>query len=57
MPMLARVHGQYILVLPGLDMTIAHKRRVPDGGRWDVSWVGPREFLRAATLLARARCD
>ena len=51
------VHGQYILVLPRHDMVIAHKRRVPDRGRWDVSWVGPRQFLHAATLLAQARCD
>ncbi len=51
------VHGQYILVLPRLGMTIAHKRRVPDGGRWDVSWVEPRQFLHAAALLAQARCD
>lgn len=51
------VHGQYILVLPRRDMVIAHKRRVPDGGRWSVSWVGPRQFLRAARLLAQARCD
>lgn len=50
------VHGQYILVLPARSMVIAHKREVPVAGNWNVSWVGPREFLRAARMLATARC-
>lgn len=50
------VHGQYILVLPKQDMVIAHKRQVPVAGNWDVSWVGPGEFLRAARMLAVAPC-
>lgn len=50
------VHGQYILVLPARSMVIAHKREVPVAGNWNVSWVGPAEFLRAARMLATARC-
>ncbi len=50
------VHGQYILVVPGHDLVIAHKREVPIAGNWDVSWVGPRAFLHAARMLAAARC-
>jgi CubicO group peptidase (beta-lactamase class C family) len=51
------VHGQYILVVPKADMVIAHKRRVPEANNWNVSWVGHRQFLKAATLLARSRCE
>jgi CubicO group peptidase (beta-lactamase class C family) len=50
------VHGQYILVVPGRDMVIAHKREVPVGQNWKVSWVGPAAFLRAARMLASAPC-
>ncbi|MBD9667711.1 serine hydrolase [Variovorax sp. VRV01] len=50
------VHGQYILVVPKRDMVIAHKREVPVAGHWDVSWVGPVAFLRAARMLAAAPC-
>ena len=50
------VHGQYILVVPKRDMVIAHKREVPVAGNWDVSWVGPVAFLRAARMLAAAPC-
>ena len=50
------VHGQYILVVPARSMVIAHKREVPVAGHWNVSWVGPTEFLRAARMLATARC-
>lgn len=50
------VHGQYILVVPKRSMVIAHKRQVPVAGHWDVSWVGPTEFLRAARMLATAQC-
>ena len=50
------VHGQYILVVPKRAMVIAHKRQVPVAGNWDVSWVGPTEFLRAARMLAAAPC-
>ena len=51
------VHGQYILVIPKQHMVIAHKRQVPEAGRWDVSWVQPADFLHAATMLATAPCD
>ncbi|CAN7441332.1 beta-lactamase family protein [Acidovorax sp. LjRoot118] len=50
------VHGQYILVVPARSMVIAHKREVPVGGHWNVSWVGPTEFLRVARMLVTARC-
>jgi len=50
------VHGQYILVVPKRDMVIAHKREVPVMGHWNVSWVGPVAFLRAARMLAAAPC-
>jgi CubicO group peptidase (beta-lactamase class C family) len=50
------VHGQYILVVPKRDLVIAHKREVPVAGNWDVSWVGPVAFLRAARMLAAAPC-
>ena len=50
------VHGQYILVAPARSMVIAHKREVPVAGNWNVSWVGPTEFLRAARMLVTARC-
>lgn len=50
------VHGQYILVVPSRDLVIAHKREVPIAGNWDVSWVGPKAFLRAARMLAAAPC-
>lgn len=50
------VHGQYILVAPARSMVIAHKREVPVAGHWNVSWVGPTEFLRAARMLVTARC-
>ena len=50
------VHGQYILVVPARSMVIAHKREVPVAGNWNVSWVEPTEFLRAARMLAMARC-
>jgi CubicO group peptidase (beta-lactamase class C family) len=50
------VHGQYILVVPKRDLVIAHKRDVPVAGNWDVSWVGPVAFLRAARMLAAAPC-
>lgn len=50
------VHGQYILVVPKQQMVIAHKRQVPLAGNWDVSWVGPVAFLRAARMLAAASC-
>jgi len=50
------VHGQYILVVPKREMVIAHKRQVPVAGNWNVSWVGPAAFLRAARMLAAAPC-
>jgi len=50
------VHGQYILVVPKRQMVIAHKRQVPVVGSWNVSWVGPVAFLRAARMLAAAPC-
>ncbi|MGJ7565881.1 serine hydrolase domain-containing protein [Variovorax sp. GB1R11] len=50
------VHGQYILVVPKRQMVIAHKRQVPVAGDWNVSWVGPVAFLRAARMLAAAPC-
>lgn len=50
------VHGQYILVVPNRELVIAHKRQVPVEGNWDVSWVGPVAFLRAARMLAAAPC-
>lgn len=51
------VHGQYILVIPKRHMVIAHKRQVPVAGNWNVSWVQPRDFLRAARMLATDSCD
>lgn len=51
------VHGQYILVMPQRRMVIAHKRLVPDAGRWDVSWVQPADFLRVASMLATSPCE
>jgi CubicO group peptidase (beta-lactamase class C family) len=50
------VHGQYILVIPKKAMVVAHKREVPVAGNWNVSWVGPREFLHVARMLAAAPC-
>jgi CubicO group peptidase (beta-lactamase class C family) len=51
------VHGQYILVIPKRHMVIAHKRQVPVNGNWNVSWVQPRDFLRAAKMLTTLSCD
>jgi CubicO group peptidase (beta-lactamase class C family) len=51
------VHGQFILVIPKYDMVIAHKRRVPEGTDWNVSWVGLQQFLHGAKLLVRSRCN
>lgn len=50
------VHGQFILVIPGRNMVIAHKRRVPVGTNWNVSWVRVTDFFKAAEQLASARC-
>ena len=44
-------YGQYVAVLPRLDLVVAHKTR-PGGGRQ----VSQREFLEVLELLARARC-
>ena len=50
------VHGQYILVIPKLQMVVAHKREVPVAGNWNVSWVAPKDFLRAVRMIADAPC-
>lgn len=50
------IHGQYILVVPKRAMVVAHKRQVPVAGNWNVSWVGPGEFLHVARKLAAAPC-
>lgn len=51
------VHGQFILVLPRQNVVIAHKRRVPESGNWNVSWVRMKDFFKAAEMIAKARCD
>ncbi|MET3130073.1 CubicO group peptidase (beta-lactamase class C family) [Oxalobacteraceae bacterium GrIS 1.11] len=51
------VYGQFILVLPQRHMVIAHKRDVPLSGREDARWVQLKEFLHAATMLAKAPCQ
>jgi CubicO group peptidase (beta-lactamase class C family) len=51
------IHGQYILVMPARGMVVAHQRQVPVAGNWNLSWVQPRDFLRAASMLAEAPCD
>ncbi|MEO6855119.1 MAG: serine hydrolase [Rhodoferax sp.] len=50
------VQGQYILVIPKREMVIVHKRQVPVAGNWNVSWVGPTEFLHIAHMLVAAPC-
>ncbi len=50
------IHGQYILVMPARRMVVAHQRRVPVAGDWNVGWVQPRDFLRLAAELADAPC-
>ena len=44
-------YGQYLVVLPALDLVVAHKTR-PGQGRE----VSTREFLGVLELLVRARC-
>lgn len=48
------LHGQYILVLPKLQMVIAHQRKVPVNGSWDVEKVGKNAFFHVAKILASA---
>ncbi|MFZ6871528.1 serine hydrolase domain-containing protein [Undibacterium sp. Di27W] len=45
------LHGQYLLVIPRLDMVIAHQRRVPVDGKWDQPKVGKNAFIHMAKLL------
>ncbi|MFZ3001092.1 MAG: hypothetical protein WA071_12265 [Undibacterium umbellatum] len=47
------LHGQYLLVIPRLDMVIAHQRRVPVEGKWDVPKVGRNAFIHMANLLGQ----
>ncbi|BBB69821.1 amide hydrolase [Undibacterium sp. YM2] len=47
------LHGQYLLVIPRLDMVIAHQRRVPVDGKWDVPKVGKNAFIHMAKLLTQ----
>ncbi|MES2038044.1 MAG: serine hydrolase [Pseudomonadota bacterium] len=48
------LHGQYLLLIPKLDMVIAHQRRVPVEGKWDVPKVGKNAFIHMAKLLAQS---
>lgn len=48
-------YGQFILVVPGRRMVIAHKRDVKPGGG-DVARVRPAEFLALARMFADADC-
>ncbi|MFZ6735162.1 serine hydrolase domain-containing protein [Undibacterium sp. Ji42W] len=47
------LHGQYLLVIPRLDMVIAHQRRVPVDGKWDVPKVSKNAFIYMAKLLVQ----
>lgn len=46
-------YGQYILVIPRLDMVIAHKRALRPGDNSSVTWA---QFIEVARQLAGARC-
>jgi CubicO group peptidase (beta-lactamase class C family) len=57
-------YGQYILCLPALDMTVIHRRAVPDEfaiarnlGNTEVNppGVGNEAFLKTADLILAAR--
>ncbi|MFZ6768805.1 serine hydrolase domain-containing protein [Undibacterium sp. Di26W] len=48
------LHGQYLLVIPRLQMVIAHQRKVPVDGKWDVPKVGKQAFFGIAATLAGA---
>jgi CubicO group peptidase (beta-lactamase class C family) len=41
------IHGQCILVMPARGMVVADRRQVPVACNWNISWVQPRDFLRA----------
>jgi len=44
--------GQFITVLPALDLVVAHKKKVPPGDRS----VGRNDYLQVLELLAAAYC-
>jgi CubicO group peptidase (beta-lactamase class C family) len=46
-------YGQYILVVPKIDMVVAHKRMIPRGDNSSVSW---EQFIEIARQLVGARC-
>jgi CubicO group peptidase (beta-lactamase class C family) len=46
-------YGQFILVVPRLDLVVAHKRAVTEGDERSVSWP---EFMGAVDRLVAARC-
>lgn len=46
-------YGQYILIVPRLDMVIAHKRAVRQGDTTPVSW---NQFMELTRQLIGARC-
>lgn len=48
------LHGQYILVIPKLNTVIAHQRKVPVDGKWDVPKVSRQAFFHLASTLAGA---
>jgi len=48
------LHGQYLLIIPRLDMVIAHQRRVPVNGKWDVKTVDKNAFIHMAKLLVQS---
>ena len=48
------LHGQYLLLIPRLEMVIAHQRRVPVDGKWDVPKVGKNAFIHMAKLFAQS---
>ena len=47
------LHGQYLLVIPRMQMVISHQRRVPVEGKWDLPKVGKNAFIHMATLLVQ----
>lgn len=47
------LHGQYLLVIPRLNMVVANQRRVPVEGKWDVPKVGKNAFIHMVKLLTQ----
>lgn len=49
-------YGQFITVLPKLNMVISHKHDVPHGTKEPVEKVNPEDMLHIASVLADGHC-